>query len=303
MATCVTWKQPDANHFNGFCTNKFRLTTPPYDVRVDNGCDVCVKPGFEYGPCLTHCVSQRLPRNILINAGGLNESPHDDFSPNANITFYDKYPTAAEIGGSQTLAATSWVNGVNQDCVWSKRDFTNRWYRRIRTATTVGLNLTADDEFEFADIHVDPTTNPFSNPFSDCSPPQTTGNPTSIYRFCNRSSWGYEWRLHVTDAHALLTIDRVVARHVRVTISGYDQWEFAGTSFGSSVGPVRPRVSNCEGGGMMYQPCLTPLAQWIMSDPCNTRSPWRLDKQADLRDHFTSPDTIWNFPDFIDITF
>lgn len=44
MATCVTWKQPDANHFNGFCTNKFRLTTPPYEVRVDNGCDVCVKP-------------------------------------------------------------------------------------------------------------------------------------------------------------------------------------------------------------------------------------------------------------------
>lgn len=44
MATCVTWKQPDANHFNGFCTNKFRLTTPPYDVRVDNGCDLCVKP-------------------------------------------------------------------------------------------------------------------------------------------------------------------------------------------------------------------------------------------------------------------
>lgn len=51
MATCVTWKQPDANHFNGFCTNKFRLTTPPYGASVDNGCEVCVNPTFPQWGC------------------------------------------------------------------------------------------------------------------------------------------------------------------------------------------------------------------------------------------------------------
>lgn len=44
MARCVTWKQPDANHFSGFCTNRFRLTTPPELVTVNGGCELCVIP-------------------------------------------------------------------------------------------------------------------------------------------------------------------------------------------------------------------------------------------------------------------
>ncbi len=66
MATCVTWKQPDANHFNGFCTNKFRLTAPPYDVRVDNGCDACVKPKKRSALGCTGC-SDDAPLSYLVD--------------------------------------------------------------------------------------------------------------------------------------------------------------------------------------------------------------------------------------------
>lgn len=65
MATCVTWKQPDANHFNGFCTNKFRLTTPPYDVRVDNGCDLCVVP-FRPATASCCCPSPKLTHQRML---------------------------------------------------------------------------------------------------------------------------------------------------------------------------------------------------------------------------------------------
>lgn len=64
--TCVTWKQPDANHFNGFCTNKFRLTTPPYEVRVDNGCDVCAGPKAISIPNCTGC-SGDAPLSYLVD--------------------------------------------------------------------------------------------------------------------------------------------------------------------------------------------------------------------------------------------
>ena len=43
-AVCVTWKQPDGDHFNGFCTNRFRLTTPPAGVTVGEQCELCVTP-------------------------------------------------------------------------------------------------------------------------------------------------------------------------------------------------------------------------------------------------------------------
>lgn len=51
VALCATWKQPDATHFNGFCTNRFRLTTPDEDVHVEHGCDICVTPGTVTDVC------------------------------------------------------------------------------------------------------------------------------------------------------------------------------------------------------------------------------------------------------------
>lgn len=47
----MTWRQPDGDHFNGFCTNRFRLTTPPHDVKVDDGCHICVDPSQTPTPC------------------------------------------------------------------------------------------------------------------------------------------------------------------------------------------------------------------------------------------------------------
>ena len=44
VEVCVTWKQPDLNHFNGFCTNRFRQTIPPNGVVIEGGCFVCVVP-------------------------------------------------------------------------------------------------------------------------------------------------------------------------------------------------------------------------------------------------------------------
>lgn len=42
--TCIIWRQPDPLHFNGFCTNKFRLSTPQDHVRVSRGCMLCAGP-------------------------------------------------------------------------------------------------------------------------------------------------------------------------------------------------------------------------------------------------------------------
>lgn len=55
VSKCVKWKQADATHFNGFCTNQFRQTTPPSGVKVDGGCYICVGPAQRYGVC-TGCV-------------------------------------------------------------------------------------------------------------------------------------------------------------------------------------------------------------------------------------------------------
>ena len=42
--TCVTWKQVDDEHLNGFCTNRFKLMTPPRGVTLSSRCDVCTTP-------------------------------------------------------------------------------------------------------------------------------------------------------------------------------------------------------------------------------------------------------------------
>ena len=55
-SVCATWKTVDATHFNGFCTNRFRLATPVDDVHVENSCDICITPGIPAtdvcNPCL-----------------------------------------------------------------------------------------------------------------------------------------------------------------------------------------------------------------------------------------------------------
>ncbi len=54
-ATCIVWKQPDADHFNGFCTNSFRLNTPDNHVNVSRGCSICAGPTGVFGPVCTGC--------------------------------------------------------------------------------------------------------------------------------------------------------------------------------------------------------------------------------------------------------
>ena len=51
MTVCATWKQADADHFNGLCTNRFRLTTPPVGVKVHGGCTLCMNPGAFVDVC------------------------------------------------------------------------------------------------------------------------------------------------------------------------------------------------------------------------------------------------------------
>lgn len=60
----MTWKQPDGDHFNGFCTNRFRQVTTPAGVKVNGGCHLCVHPATAYhSPCC--CPAPKLSHRVL----------------------------------------------------------------------------------------------------------------------------------------------------------------------------------------------------------------------------------------------
>lgn len=208
MATCVTWKQPDANHFNGFCTNKFRLTTPPYDVRVDNGCEVCAKPEQEIGVCNSLCsVPFLVTRQVLLDLRTtLSDTPYGypyvmNFSTGTTYHLYDKFTPGAEVGSPCTLTATLWNNGVNEHCTWRYEVATDRWYR---------FSVDTTDFITAVEIVDAPIGTQIANPFTPCV---YTGSYPK--RFCVKYSWGYFWELSInaTTNSALLRLQRPATRH------------------------------------------------------------------------------------------
>lgn len=84
---CVTWKQPDGDHFNGWCTNRFRLTTPPEGVAVVGGCQLCVTP-----------ISREPPVDCFGCSSTANEWP-------LSYTLYGDFAFTTSVLNSQTYTA------------------------------------------------------------------------------------------------------------------------------------------------------------------------------------------------------
>lgn len=239
--------------------------------------------------------------------GSLTEDPHDVFtSSGVNFTneFYDKYPTAAEIGGAHTLRATSWVEDENQHCVWKKAVFFTRWYKRTTIYSVGNFGLT--QTLNITDIPWDAIGSQNINPYSG-------GN--TRYVQCGSAVWGFQLDLSISEAFARIELQRSVARHVHSTApasfgdpnqSPSDVYDFCDNNtandYVGNVAPTksRPAVGGYNRCGVMYQPGGHVIAKWAVANPCNLPFPWTLSKIYDSGD-YPALDVPRVFPNTIEI--
>ena len=122
MTGCATWKQADADHLNGFCTNTFRLTLPPTGVTV-GGCSVCVSPIEGIGNCANCILPPPAAYNVTISVVPLRQ-----------ITYYRWLPAYAALGLVED--PIGWTQVLVND---------GQWYNPGNCGYSTSYNLKEED--------------------------------------------------------------------------------------------------------------------------------------------------------------
>jgi hypothetical protein len=247
------------------------------------------------GCCCGSCCGHGDRYDFSVNLGSVTEAPHDPFTSsgfNFTNTFHDQYPTAAEIGGSHTLRAISWVENDNRNCIWQKAVWATRWYKRTTTISPYppfGFgDARISQTLDFVDIPWDAIGSQRTNPHSGCGTPNVQ---------CGNAVWGFQLTLLINESVASVELYRSVARHIHSILptgirdpnqSRSDFYDFCDRNtrhdYVGTLVPTksRPAVDGYMTCGTMYQPGNPLIARWSLADPCDLSFPWVLTKEYDV---------------------
>ena len=316
---CKTWSQPDGNHLRGLCTNTL------FSEAGTANCVLCVQPTRQVRPCTGVCSPPlNAPQRFILDIGvqlTLSEYPypyvwtgtlppdHVGFNTPVTYTFYDKMPTAEQIAAPCILTAT--LYGASHSCEWLGNMLTTRWYR---------LTYDPPNNVYYSGQIYDPPEYGQRTPhgFTTCYPPDAAGFPYPRYE-CTMQLWGHQWHLVAsTDGTATLELRRDVARHHTVLLSDGSTSHIRPLSSNQGAGSkhiifdtdapavwnVMPNkgwfsfpntVPQTIGGAPNYAPSLAmfnyykPMAKWLCSDICESRTEWLFEKTEDLSETTSTP--------------
>jgi hypothetical protein len=275
---CKKWFLP-TDFWNPLCTNTFQ------PIAGQNGCHVCVTPVREQAACLSYCTPPLIAkRRILVNlSASLSDPgysyPHLVTKPGTDYLLYDMMPSGSQIAQPCLIEATGWSAGVNTTCVWEGSVITRRWYRKKRESNGT-LSMEVVDS---------PYGEQIENPFDDCG--ESGAYP---WYYCRYQDWGFQWRLEITGAAAILRLYRLVARHALAdSLPQGPILPNAGDGGDILVPyyfPLHAAILPGSGSGVIWYPHHNgEIARWMALSPCEISGQWVLSKTVDVSEYSPVP--------------